>query len=691
MEYEKLRAYIISGMNPDRAHGEAKNYQSVVIRFLNQTSNGVAEKSEIITELQKKNPHNDSINTSTLNIISGVLKTHKVISDEDNLITLLDFKSYTSGEKAEITKQCEKRINQDNQVHEYFLLRHNVDSPWDDVEGNKYHFGKTVPNQKKLRNAGIGTKTIWFTKNGSEYYFWGYGTVKEIEVLQEGERWNLTYDDYTFFEKQDDSIELDGKFLKHGNESIKEQIEHVENFNNQHAMFPITKKIYEEITSGRTMNSTENKLDVKVDYSRIINILEHKKNIILYGPPGTGKTYQAYKIIEEFTKDNAGKTAICYPSDKGIEKIKLFGEFIDKNGKLLWGVGWDLPRIQESSYPVRGYVYFQGNIIAVANIVRISAHDNTSKDDLELRPTGLGYPEDYKHYLHMDNLEICESFPHKKLVLQDRTKEMPDVIQQRVYVDEINPFQKLVTFHQSYGYEEFMEGIKPKSTNNGITYKIEDGVFKQFCNLASKDIPENKYVIVIDEINRGNISKIFGELITILEKDKRGKPITLSYSKENFSVPKNVYVIGTMNTADQSLTHMDAALKRRFSLVEVMPNPNLLKNTTSGIPLSLILKIINDRIITHSSRDNQIGHSYFMNDGNTVDSIEELQFSFATDIIPLLRDYFYDDEDSLKEILGGQFIDWDNPHRNIEEGWQKSPSVFLQTLRDAFGVEIASN
>jgi len=171
-------------------------------------------------------------------------------------------------------------------------------------------------------------------------------------------------------------------------------------------------------------------------------------------------------------------------------------------------------------------------------------------------------------------------------------------------------FIENITFHQSYGYEEFIEGIRPAPTDNGISYPIVPGSFKEFCNIARENSGRN-FVMIIDEINRGNISKIFGELITIMENDKRGtESVKLAYSKEKFTVPENIYIIGTMNTADQSLTHMDAALKRRFSLVEVMPDSSLLKQTTSGIPLGQILEKINDKIIIYGSRDNQIGHAY---------------------------------------------------------------------------------
>ncbi len=133
---------------------------------------------------------------------------------------------------------------------EYFLLRHNVDGAWKDDLGKKYHFGKTVPNHIPLRKAGVGTKTIWFTKQSGEFYFWGYGTVKEIETLQENIEWNLIYDDFKYFVRNyDTSIAVRGKFLKQGNSSIKQQIENVPKYNKQTTMFKITKEIYDQILS----------------------------------------------------------------------------------------------------------------------------------------------------------------------------------------------------------------------------------------------------------------------------------------------------------------------------------------------------------------------------------------------------------------------------------------------------------
>lgn len=121
-----------------------------------------------------------------------------------------------------------------------------------------------------------------------------------------------------------------------------------------------------------------------------------------------------------------------------------------------------------------------------------------------------------------------------------------------------------ITFHQSYGYEDFIEGIKPTVTNGNISYEVASGVFKKFCEAAMMN-PASNFVFIIDEINRGNISKIFGELITLIEEEKREEfSATLPCSQEEFTVPKNIYIIGTMNTADRSIALMDTALRRRL-------------------------------------------------------------------------------------------------------------------------------
>jgi len=141
---------------------------------------------------------------------------------------------------------------------------------------------------------------------------------------------------------------------------------------------------------------------------------------------------------------------------------------------------------------------------------------------------------------------------------------------------------RFVTFHPSYSYEDFIEGIKPEVRRRSVIYTVKDGIFKQMAKLARR-YPNKNFVLIIDEINRGNIPSIFGELITLIEEDKReGEPnaisVTLPYSQEKFSVPSNLYIIGTMNTADRSIALLDIALRRRFSFREIMPNYDILSN-----------------------------------------------------------------------------------------------------------------
>jgi 5-methylcytosine-specific restriction protein B len=223
-----------------------------------------------------------------------------------------------------------------------------------------------------------------------------------------------------------------------------------------------------------------------------------------------------------------------------------------------------------------------------------------------------------------------------------------------------------ITFHQSYSYEQFIEGLNVRTENNQAVYNIRDGIFKKAANTAKLNKDEN-IVLIIDEINRGNISKIFGELITLIEDDKRlGEEneiiVTLPYSGEQFGVPPNLYIIGTMNTADRSLVQLDTALRRRFDFEEMMPKyrEELNKDgkvvwvefkekiNDTPIDLSLLLQKLNERICKEYDREHQIGHSYLMK----VKDLKELQRAWENKIMPLLQEYFYSSLESLENIIG---------------------------------------
>jgi len=228
-----------------------------------------------------------------------------------------------------------------------------------------------------------------------------------------------------------------------------------------------------------------------------------------------------------------------------------------------------------------------------------------------------------------------------------------------------------ITFHQSYSYEDFIEGIKPNVFDNEanpeqgktVIYEIKDGIFKQLVKKALND-PGNNYALFIDEINRGNIANIFGELITLIEQDKRVGadnyiPAQLPYSGEEFGVPQNLFIIGTMNTADRSVEALDTALRRRFSFMEINPEPEKLAQTEflcKDIDLSKLLTAINSRIEKLLDKDYCIGHSYFMTIKDRQNPLSELKDVFQNKILPLLQEYFYGDWGKIMLVLGEKFV-----------------------------------
>lgn len=169
------------------------------------------------------------------------------------------------------------------------------------------------------------------------------------------------------------------------------------------------------------------------------------------------------------------------------------------------------------------------------------------------------------------------------------------------------------------------------------------------------------HVLIIDEINRGNISQIFGELITLIEDDKRlgskeALEAILPYSKASFGVPPNLYLIGTMNTADRSVEALDTALRRRFTFVEMPPKPELLVKDISGVDLQQMLKVINQRIEKLIDKDHRIGHAYFMGLETSGDPLAQLRIIFQNKILPLLQEYFYGNYGKMQLVLGKDFV-----------------------------------
>ena len=226
----------------------------------------------------------------------------------------------------------------------------------------------------------------------------------------------------------------------------------------------------------------------------------------------------------------------------------------------------------------------------------------------------------------------------------------------------------MVTFHQNFAYEDFVEGIRPVLHEAELRYERTDGLFKRLADHAARH-RDQRFVLIIDEINRANIAKVFGELITLLEDSRRlGKAeetlVTLPYSKEDFGVPDNLYLIGTMNTADRSIQLLDAALRRRFTFIEMMPDHDhpAIPVDLDGVDCRRLLRVLNERIVVLLDREHQVGHTYFRD----IADMAELSRRFREQVFPLLQEYFFDDWAKLHAVLGNSsFVSAKHPRDDL--------------------------
>lgn len=431
---------------------------------------------------------------------------------------------------------------------------------------------------------------------------------------------------------------------------------------------------------------------------------EQPKNQILYGPPGTGKTYntviKAMSIIDEIEYKNItdkkySELKIRFDKLKQQDQIEFvtfhqsysYEEFVE-------GIKPDIES-GELKYKLEDGIF--KNICEKASTLIIEdANNNTGlnsnpkiwkvslmktgengirKDCMKNNRIRIGfdkYGEDISDETVFDDggSRVLSAFINKMeigdIVLSCYSEKTIDAI--GVITSEYKWDDNLPKYKRYRDVKWLVKGLNYNilEINSGAKFTL--GTVYQLNNISIKDVldivnqnngkqsyktNDQPHILIIDEINRGNVSKIFGELITLIEEDKRiGKDhqmtVTLPYSKKTFGVPNNLYIIGTMNTADRSIALLDTALRRRFDFEEIMPKPELLNGKNiEGIDLEQLLTKINDRIKKEYDRDHQIGHSYLMR----VENKEQLEKAYKNRILPLLNEYFYNDIDSVAKIL----------------------------------------
>ncbi|EIQ9592501.1 AAA family ATPase, partial [Campylobacter jejuni] len=444
-----------------------------------------------------------------------------------------------------------------------------------------------------------------------------------------------------------------------------------------------------EIQDRNDLSKSNNK-EIRNDGSEMSNKKENKNlslNQILYGPPGTGKTYHTIDKALEILGENL---------ESRDEKKAKFDEYV-KNGQIVFttfhqsygyeefveGIKPSLNSDENSqiNYKVKDGIFKELCKKALENRDDIESFNFYINDLKEKTKEDANNPE---KYFQLPNTKYSIQYRGGKtfrIKFDDMSKNHKDY---PVSIDNIEKLYKTSNIDEIYN-SAYVKAILNYLKSQGLKdYKEKD----EKINLP--------YIIIIDEINRGNVSKIFGELITLIEPSKRlgneeALELTLPYSGEKFGVPKNVYIIGTMNTADRSITSLDTALRRRFEFVEMMPDPDLLKNVfickdvenpnededylgddakTEGYAeiLQNILISINKRIEFLLDREKTIGHAFFMseavkfNKNNWIKpdeyeedwyvlSISKLKKVFQNKIIPLLQEYFYNDYALINEVL----------------------------------------
>ena len=369
-------------------------------------------------------------------------------------------------------------------------------------------------------------------------------------------------------------------------------------------------------------------------------------NQILFGAPGTGKTYHTKKMAVEII--NGKKARTREEINKEYEKLIEAEQIVFTTFHQSLSYEDFIEGIKPET--IDGNVTYEVKDGIFKSICKNAFSKEITSDNFEVVYQKLLDEIDNS----VDNKLVLETLVHaKEFTIYKNSKNNI-----RFHSNTEKAYEAVIKKEVLEHYLKTGEALDWAP----YTKSVANYIIEKYNYIQNEAIEPKKHVLIIDEINRGNVSAIFGELITLLEEDKRkGNPehieAKLPYSGDNFSVPNNVYIIGTMNTADRSVEALDTALRRRFSFVEMQPDPEILSDEKyekyKDVDLSKLLKTINKRIELLIDKDHQIGHSYFIGIQNIVD----LQRTFKDKIIPLLEEYFYGDFGKIGLVLGGAFIE----------------------------------
>ncbi|MDT3738546.1 MAG: AAA family ATPase [Candidatus Kapabacteria bacterium] len=429
------------------------------------------------------------------------------------------------------------------------------------------------------------------------------------------------------------------------------------------------------------------------------------KNLILYGPPGTGKTYntkrKAVQIIENLSDEQ-----IKLKDDNFIksfyDKYKSSGqiEFVTFHQSYYYEQFVEGISVITSIEDNKSVIYKVKSGILKEIYERIKNYEKLVEKDNFNNGSSFDFDKLYTAFMSKLSKILTDLDENENHYFESRRKKVKlvSIVDDKIATigENANSNEVITKDHLKRIYNKFNSPEDIKNINKDIREVGTDlgwttnyyAVFKALKDFESSIVVDNKttqsdnkknYVLIIDEINRGNISKIFGELITLIEDDKRlGEEneiiVTLPYSGEQFGVPPNLYIIGTMNTADRSLVQLDTALRRRFDFEEMMPKYNdelWITKDVEGFDLRDFLQKLNQKICKEYDREHQIGHSFLMK----VSTIDELKRAWENKIMPLLQEYFYGDYDKLVKIIGEKSLYLTKKPNENETSWELNMRV----------------